>query len=192
MKKSPLFFVAIVSGLLLACGPAGQSTAPDLPATPAPRPAATPRKLVLKPTPAAFETPTPEPTPAPPPRRSDKLTSEAIRRHQGQPGVVRLTWQTQSEKGSFAFNVMRASDPKGPFTPANPDPLLGAGNSSTQMSYEFFDTNVKVGDVFYYYIQQIDLDGTKEENQDRTLRKVVDRLNLDRVKAADLPTSVAH
>lgn len=117
-------------------------------------------------------------------RMSDKLTTEGIRLLQGQPGVVRLTWTTQSEDNSFGFNVMRAKGAEGPFAPVNERPLMGAGVSSTAQNYAYFDQSVKVGEVYYYFIRQIDLDGTTKDFKEWTSRVTVNRLNLDRATSA--------
>src|SRR5690242_12177161 len=88
----------------------------------------------------------PAAAPAPPPFMSDKLTTDQIKAHQGEPGVVRLTWKTQSEENNFGFNVMRgkSKDPK-TFKTINKKPILGAGNSSTENVYVYYDKDVKVG-----------------------------------------------
>jgi hypothetical protein len=90
---------------------------------------------------------------------SDKLTTEGIERHLGEPGVVRLTWKTQSEENTFGFNVMRRTSQTGKPERINGKPILGAGNSSTENFYEYCDKTVKVGDTYYYSLQEINLSG---------------------------------
>lgn len=149
-------------------------------ATAAPSPAVTPEPTA---TPAPTESPAPTETSsagAPAPRMGDRLTTEAVRLHRGEPGVVHISWDTQSEENSFGFNVMRASDPKGKFEPANKQPILGAGTSSTNITYDYYDTEVKIGDVFYYYIQEIDLNGqTQDEMEMKNHPVTVTHQNLD-------------
>jgi outer membrane protein OmpA-like peptidoglycan-associated protein len=104
------------------------------------------------------------PTPAPMPDwASEKLTTESIELHRGEPGVVRITWTTQSEEDNFGFNVMRGDNKEGTnFKAANKKVILGAGNSSTENKYVFYDTDVKVGDSYFYYLEEIDINGNRK------------------------------
>lgn len=166
--------------LLAACRPAAQSD---------PKPQASPTAFHSTPAPAPETTPTQPgdgamtPAPKPKPRMSAKIPPEKMIKYNGQPGLTRISWSTESEKNSFGFNIMRSKSPNGPFEPANEDPILGAaGNSSTHIEYEFFDTHVKVGEGYYYYNQQIDLEGRKTDHKDKMLYANVTHLNLDQVK----------
>ena len=97
-----------------------------------------------------------------PVKRGDKLTTEQLTLLAGKPGVVKLTWRTESEQSNFGFNVMRSAIKDGPFEPVNELVILGAGDSSTPNIYEFFDTNVKVGEVFFYQVESISMQGQQE------------------------------
>jgi hypothetical protein len=102
-----------------------------------------------------------------------RLEGENLARHKGEPGIVQIHWETQSEEENFGFNIMRGDSENGKFKQVNPRPILGAGTSSTKNSYTFYDRNVKVGDIFYYYIQTIDLHGKIGQYANVGTRKIV-------------------
>lgn len=180
MKKTPLFarFYAtglILGGLLLALAACQKAREHPVSAD------ATPARPALhKLNPALLASP-PAAKPEPAPRIGDKLTTEGIRQHLGQPGVVTISWTTESELNSFGFNIIRAKTEKDPGVKVNKNPIQGAGVSSTHLEYAFHDTDVKIGEVWFYHAQQIDLDGTVREYSDWTARIVVNRLNLDKL-----------
>lgn len=120
----------------------------------------------------------------------DKLTTHEIEKLRGEPGVVRLTWVTHSEENNFGFNIRRGLTKDGEFKVINKKVIQGAGNSSTENVYEFYDRGIKVGEVYYYYIEDISLDGAVTEYSVH-LRKTVDHLDLQAGKtgAADKPTT---
>lgn len=165
--------LALTTTLLItaACGgsnppadaPPAQTPAPTqtAAATPAESPAAT-AEPTPEYTPPSDAHPAPEKTPVRRVKRGDALTTDQLQTAIGKPGVVRLTWSTESEKGNFGYNVMRADAKEGPFAPVNELVIFGAGDSSTTQNYEYYDLNVKVGDMYYYYVESISMTGDKE------------------------------
>jgi outer membrane protein OmpA-like peptidoglycan-associated protein len=127
--------------------------------------------------------PATSPTPAPLPAWvSEKLTTDSLEQHRGEPGVVRLIWKTQSEQNSFGFYVMRGDNNEGlNFKPVNQKVILGAGNSSTENSYEYYDIDVKVGETYYYYLEEIDINGNRKKFSPVLPRRVQYR-NLKAIK----------
>ncbi|HOR29339.1 MAG TPA: hypothetical protein PLG73_15100 [Candidatus Sumerlaeota bacterium] len=176
----PIFFVACLA-LTLACGPAGD--APDSSATDAgaagqamqsptadstgqpdegaPAPDATPADSADPATSPA--TPQPSTERKYPPFVGDNLTTEAMLQHLGEPGVGVIAWKTQSEENNFGFNVLRSENEEGPFVKVNRNPILGAGNSSTENRYVYYDKTVKIGDVYSYYLESISMGGVREQ-----------------------------
>ena len=73
-----------------------------------------------------------------------------------------VRWQTASELDTAGFNLYRSEHPDGPFTqrvnpvliPAGTTPLVGA-------SYVYTDTNVQLGRVYYYELEEVENDGTR-------------------------------
>ena len=81
----------------------------------------------------------------------------------GRPGVVRLAWKTESEQDNFGFNIRRSQDKEGEFEVVNDTIIFGAGNSSTTNKYEYYDLKVKVGETYYYYLEDISYSGRTGE-----------------------------
>lgn len=124
--------------------------------------------------------------PPPPPFMGDKLTTDQLKVHRGQPGVVRLSWVTQSEEDNFGFNVMRGTNKDGKnFKPINKKPILGAGTSSTENVYVYYDKDVKVGDYYYYFIQEISVNNQTRDISPVLGRQVVYLYHKDKDKASD-------
>jgi hypothetical protein len=72
---------------------------------------------------------------------------------------IQLHWVTQSETDVMGYYVHRGSDNQ----LANAvvvSPMIGATNSSSQVSYDFVDEDVSPG-TWYYWLQSIDLDGSE-------------------------------
>lgn len=75
---------------------------------------------------------------------------------------IRLAWRTETESGAFGFYVYRSDSPNGKMVCVNKEnPLLAAGTTTTPQEYVFFDLDVEDGKTFYYKLEQMDLDGTR-------------------------------
>lgn len=155
-------------GFITGCGapapepPAASTPSPVPAATPAVTPASTDAPSTATASADAATSPTAKPAPKLPDWVSRKLTDAEVEQHRGLPGVVRLSWKTQSEENNFGFHVMRGDNEEGTsFTKVNDRVIAGAGNSSTESVYEFYDTDVKVGDKFFYYLEDIDFSGNQ-------------------------------
>jgi hypothetical protein len=135
-----------------ATGAGDAATGTDEAMTAAPSP-----RLISTPMPAA-----PSPSPEIGLMTSDPLTTDQLKQFDGQPGVARLKWTTQSEKNNFGFWVMRKKTEDGEFVPINSKIVMGAGNSSTPNHYVYYDLDVKVGEMFFYRIDSISLSGDIE------------------------------
>jgi len=74
-------------------------------------------------------------------------------------GVI-VEWTTESELDLAGFNIYRSVSPDGPFAklnetliPASPDPVTGG-------SYSYVDTTAEPGLIYYYKLEDLELDGT--------------------------------
>jgi len=72
---------------------------------------------------------------------------------------ILLTWSTASEVNTAGFNIIRGDTPdliamqiNAELIPASPSPLAGS-------SYRFTDTDVRPGGVYFYVIEEVELDG---------------------------------
>lgn len=73
-----------------------------------------------------------------------------------------LRWTTASEVDTFGFDVYRAELPEGPFEKVTERPILGAGTSDQHHQYRFVDEGVDPDATYYYYVESIGLDGSRE------------------------------
>ena len=80
---------------------------------------------------------------------------------QGEGSAVSVEWQTAREFDNVGFHLYRAASPAGPFERIN-DKLISAtqfpGKGGT---YSFLDTDVEVGSLYYYKLEDIDVYGKR-------------------------------
>jgi len=76
---------------------------------------------------------------------------------------VLLQWGVASQSNNLGWEVFRSTDGR-VFTKVS-DLVLGDGNSDEFKSYDFIDSDLPQVDVLYYYLNQIDLDGTTSRSQ---------------------------
>ncbi len=95
-----------------------------------------------------------------PPFMGDSLTTEAIEQHAGEPGVVEIAWRTDSEKNTFGFFILRGEIADGPLRRINANMAVsGAGDSSSPRNYAYYDLDVKLGETYYYSLEEVTLNG---------------------------------
>ena len=74
----------------------------------------------------------------------------------------RLTWNTETEAGAFGFYIYRSDSRSGERVCINEgNPLHAAGTTTTPQTYVYYDLTVIEGRTYYYSLEQVDLDGTK-------------------------------
>lgn len=72
-----------------------------------------------------------------------------------------LRWVTQSEEDNFAYDVFRGLNKQGPFTRINSRSILGAGTTDLVQHYDYSDTAIATGVVYWYYVESISLTGER-------------------------------
>lgn len=72
-------------------------------------------------------------------------------------------WTTASEQNNFGFDVYRGDAEKGPFKKLTKEPLLGAGTSDETHKYEFRDDTIDPCREYWYYVEGISTNGTREK-----------------------------
>ena len=77
-------------------------------------------------------------------------------------GVVLIKWITESEVNNAGFNIKRSQTKNGEFEVINPDIIPSAGTANERQSYTYTDTTAKPNVVYYYQIECISLDGTRQ------------------------------
>jgi hypothetical protein len=72
---------------------------------------------------------------------------------------VRLTWETAGEINNEGFNLWRSQAADGQYTRLNATLIPAQGDADTGASYEYTDTNVVKGVIYYYKLEDIDIHG---------------------------------
>jgi hypothetical protein len=72
---------------------------------------------------------------------------------------VKVAWQTGSEVDTAGFNVWRSASATGAYTKVNGAILPAQGSGVSGASYAWTDTNVSVGQTWYYKLEDIDTHG---------------------------------
>lgn len=73
-----------------------------------------------------------------------------------------LSWTTQTEQSNLGWNILRATSSNGQFTQINSSLIPGAGTSAMPHSYSYTDIVATAGQTYYYKLEQVDIDGSKE------------------------------
>jgi len=68
-----------------------------------------------------------------------------------------VNWKTVSEQNNAGFEVQRSTDNRN-FTTI--DFVEGKGTTDVEQSYNYADSDVKVNQIYYYRLRQIDFDGS--------------------------------
>ena len=84
-------------------------------------------------------------------------------------GVV-LTWATASEIDNAGFNVLRREGREGVFRVVTPVLIAGAGTTGERSTYTFTDTTAKSGVLYFYQIEEVSFDGTRQVLATRRMR----------------------
>jgi hypothetical protein len=74
----------------------------------------------------------------------------------------RLKWSTASEIDNFGYHVYRSDSEDGPFDRLTEDPMPGAGTTDEPSYYEFIDDAIDPAQDYYYYVESLAMDGTRE------------------------------
>jgi hypothetical protein len=72
--------------------------------------------------------------------------------------TIMLEWETASESNNMGFEVMRSTDGQ---SFENVGWVPGAGNSSTNISYNFEDRDVVFNQRYFYRLRQLDNNGSE-------------------------------
>lgn len=74
----------------------------------------------------------------------------------------RLKWSTASEIDNFGYHVYRGDSEEGPFERMTDDPMAGAGTTDEPSYYEFVDDQIDPTRDYFYYVESLAMDGTRE------------------------------
>jgi hypothetical protein len=79
-----------------------------------------------------------------------------------QRSLVTITWSTASELDTAGFNLYRNPDPEGEFERVNPALIPSRAEPLTGGEYSYADAQVLPGQVYYYELEAVNLDGSRE------------------------------
>ncbi len=74
---------------------------------------------------------------------------------------VHLAWSTNYETNNAGFNILRATAANGQYSKINEN-MIPANENKV---YEFRDTKVKVGETYYYKLEDISINGVRTEHE---------------------------
>ncbi|MBC8233397.1 T9SS type A sorting domain-containing protein, partial [bacterium] len=78
---------------------------------------------------------------------------------------VLISWRTESELDNLGFNIYRSDTEDGKYTRVNARMIQGAGTDANSHDYSFTDDNVVFGKTYFYYLENIDIDGSKSKSE---------------------------
>ncbi|MCY3739580.1 MAG: lamin tail domain-containing protein [Candidatus Poribacteria bacterium] len=77
-------------------------------------------------------------------------------------GEVVIRWITESEMNNAGFNIKRSTTRDGEFNVINSAIIPGAGTTSERRSYTYTDKTANPNVVYYYQIECVSVDGTRQ------------------------------
>ncbi|MDE0013501.1 MAG: hypothetical protein OXU36_20330 [Candidatus Poribacteria bacterium] len=78
-------------------------------------------------------------------------------------GAVLIKWRTESELNNAGFNILRSENRTGDFKVINVKGIIpGHGTSSEQHLYSYVDTTAKPNVIYYYRIEDVSFNGTRQ------------------------------
>ena len=90
-------------------------------------------------------------------------------------GEIVIRWITQSELNNAGFNILRSEKRNGEFTQVNTKLIAGQGTTSEKTTYEWKDTSAKLNVVYYYQIECVSVDGTRQTLRMNRLKGFINR-----------------
>jgi hypothetical protein len=81
------------------------------------------------------------------------------------PTPIRIDWETETEIDTAGFNVYRSEQPAGDFELLNDVLIPSNGDATSGSSYSFVDSNVAAGETYYYRLEDVELDNSREQHE---------------------------
>jgi len=72
---------------------------------------------------------------------------------------VTIAWSTESETDNAGFNIYRSESEDGEYVQINGSLIPAQGSSTQGAAYEFMDNGLKNGTIYYYRLEDMDLNG---------------------------------
>jgi hypothetical protein len=78
------------------------------------------------------------------------------------PTKIEINWETETEFNTAGFNIYKSEDKIGPFEQINSSLIPSSSDAATGGSYSFVDENVRRDQTYYYRLEDVEFDNSKE------------------------------
>jgi hypothetical protein len=82
------------------------------------------------------------------------------------PPTIEIKWETESEFDTAGFNIYRSGDKFGPFLQINSTLIPSSSDAAAGSSYSFVDESVRRGQTYYYRLEDVEYDNSKELHEE--------------------------
>ncbi len=83
------------------------------------------------------------------------------------PSKVEIKWETATEQQTAGFNIFRSNNPDGEFVLINENKLIDSqGSPVSGARYKFIDDEVNPGETYYYVLEEVEYDSTRNRYND--------------------------
>ena len=91
------------------------------------------------------------------------VTLSHFRAARTESGVI-VAWTTSLELNNAGFNILRSQARKGAYVKVNATLIVGAGTTAEANTYTWTDKTAKPNTAYYYKIEDVSLDGTRQRS----------------------------
>lgn len=93
------------------------------------------------------------------------------------PAQVEITWETATEQETAGFFLYRSTDPEGEFVAVNAENMVNSqGSPVSGASYTYVDKDVTAGETYYYVLEEVEYDATRNRYTDDMFAYEVPRM----------------
>jgi hypothetical protein len=78
------------------------------------------------------------------------------------PTKIEIKWETETEFNTAGFNIYRSEDKIGPYEQINSTLIPSSSDAAAGGSYSFVDENVRRDQTYYYRLEDVEFDNSKE------------------------------
>jgi hypothetical protein len=86
---------------------------------------------------------------------------------------VDIDWETATELDTVGFNVYRADSPDGTLSKVNDTLIPASSEPLTGGKYSYLDRSVKPGMTYYYYLEDVDVNGVVNRNGPTVVKRLI-------------------
>lgn len=79
----------------------------------------------------------------------------------GEDAAIRIDWETESEIDNAGFNILRSETVDGEYEQINPALIPAEGGPTSGAQYQYLDTNVVSGTMYWYKLEDMDIYGVR-------------------------------